>query len=156
VDQWSLDVFSALKGWPLGREGEWSRWEPGYLLLEIGSFGGKPIDPAVLYSADEELTVAFGCWECHLPLQRTTAMEAAEEAIAFAEGWTSGKSQTLVFKDSAGKWCGTIPVSAGDLNEQIAHSQDWLAHLGPTEAELRTALRSKWRTIKFVDGRLIE
>ena len=60
VDEWSLDVFAALKDWSLARENVWSRWDPGYLLLEIERAGGEPVDRIVLYTANDEIMVEFG------------------------------------------------------------------------------------------------
>lgn len=156
VDQWSLEVYEALSDWPVRSGGAWSRWEPGYLLLEITRVAGEPVDPILLYTSDEELTVCFGFWDAHLPDRGLTSADAAAEAVELVGRWLDGDMRTLVFRDEAGKWCGTIPVAPGDLNPQIAHSRDWLARFDPCSAELRTARLAEWRIIPFANGQLAE
>ena len=156
VDQWSLGVFAALRGWTASASGSWSRWEPGYLLLEISFAAADPIEPAVLYTADEEVTVAFGMWETHLPEKGATAAQAADEAVSLIERWIAGTFKTLVFMDDAEKWCGTIPVFDDDVHASMRQSRDWLDRLAPTQVDLRSACRSEWRKFRFVDGRLLD
>ena len=63
IDQWSYDVFGALSGWAETLNGRWTRWDDGYLLLEIDQLGGTAIEPILIDSADQELRVEFGDYE---------------------------------------------------------------------------------------------
>jgi hypothetical protein len=115
VDDWSERVYQALKDWPVAQEAEWTRWEPGYVLLTITSVNGGEVDPIYLYSADEELTVSFGYWETHTPapyeLWDAEPEVIAGHARALVERWLGGDLRTAVLTDGEGKWCGTITTA---------------------------------------------
>lgn len=146
VDDWSREVFDALSHWALADNGRWSRWEPGYLLLEIESIGGEQTDPILIDTADGELTVAFGYWETHLPEGEADAAGTAQQAIALVSQWLSGEIRTAVLTDASGKWCGTIVVEPGDVIPQLSVTRDWIKSFSPTHVEVRSPRRSDWRT----------
>jgi hypothetical protein len=153
VDEWSLGVFAALREWCLAEEGAWTWWEPGYLLFEITSVAGRPIEPALLWTSNEEVTVSFGYCKYHLPENGSTATEAAMEAADLIQRWITDEVRTLVFWNEAHGWCGTFTVTPEeDVAAQIPRMQAWLKHVAPTRAELRTAHRESWQVFRFVNG----
>lgn len=156
VDHWSLDIFAALRDWAPSRNGSWSRWEPGYLLLDIRSAAEGLIEPAALWTADEEITVAFGNWE-DVFVKGTPAGEAASEAIQLIEGWMRGVAKTLVFTNDSDDWCGTIPVFDDGLwRMQLSQGVGKLFPNTPTRPKLQSANRGLWRTFRVIGGRLLD
>jgi hypothetical protein len=144
VDQWSLEVFDLLSQWPTAQEGQWTKWPPGYLVLEISMNDGRPIEPVILYTADEELTVTFGYWEDHLLSDHAAdARQAVDEAKELVRQWLCGEIRTAVFTDASGKWCGSRLVEGEDILPQLG--PDWVRSFNPTHVELRSPNRSEWR-----------
>lgn len=158
VDQWSLDLFNALRTWPPAGAGTWTRWEPGYLLLEIDEVDGEKIDGIQIDTADQELTISFGYWETHLPEPLGTgdadAADTAEQAKRLVEDWLAGRVRTAVFTDEAGRWCGSRLVEGDDLLPQL--SADWIASFNPTRVEVRSPHPSRWRRFQLSGGRASE
>ena len=148
IDDWSRDVFVALSAWALERGGRWSRYDPGYLLLEIDHNGDRAIDPILMDTADEELTVEFGLWEMHLPDQALDAAGAASEAVELVSQWLAGEIRTAVFTDDAGKWCGTMLVERGDTFPP--KPSDGMAYFKPTQVEVRGPDRLEWQSFRLV------
>lgn len=146
IDEWSREIFNALSSSILAENGRWSRWEPGYLLLEIENIDGEQIDPILICTADDELTVTFGYWEMHLPEDESDAVGAAQQAIALVSRWLSGEIRTAVLSDAAGKWCGSIIVEPGEVIPQLAITRDWIRHFNPTRVEVRCPRRRDWQT----------
>ena len=144
IDEWSREVFVALSEWAKAHYGRWTRWEPGYLLLEIDTMGDDAIDPILMDTADEELTVEFGYWEMHLPDQAQDAPGAAREAVELASQWLSGEIKTAVFTDANGKWCGSKTVQRGD--PLPPKPIDGLKGFNPTQVEVRAARKSERQT----------
>jgi hypothetical protein len=147
IDDWSREVFDALSAWALTMGGRWLRYDPGYLLLEIEKNGGRPIDPILMDTADEELTVEFGMWEMHLPDQALDAAGAASEAVKLVSQWLAGAVRTAVFTDDTGKWCGTMLIERGD--EFPPRPSDGMAYFKPTQVEVRGPDRSAWQSLKL-------
>ena len=142
IDDWSREVFKALSDWARARDGRWLRYEPGYLLLEIDTFDGKEIDPILVDTADEEVTVGFGYWEMHLPDQARDSDGAAREAVDLVSQWLSGQIRTAVFTDQSGNWCGTMLIEQGDPFPP--RPSDGMAYFKPTRVEVRGPDRSAW------------
>ncbi|MFA7263644.1 MAG: hypothetical protein WC068_11545 [Caulobacter sp.] len=147
IDEWSREIFDALSDWAEAHDGRWTRWEPGYLLLEIATMNGEGIDPILIDSSDEELTVEFGYWETHLPDRESNAAGAAREAIELTSQWLSGEIRTAVFTDVAGKWCGSMIVEEDDAVPP--KPSEGMAFFHPTSVEVRGPRKSEWRTFSI-------
>ena len=144
IDDWSREVFKALSDWAQAHDGRWLRYDPGYLLLEIDTFDGKEIDPILVDTADEEVTVGFGYWEMHLPDQACDGDGAAREAVDLVSQWLSGQIRTAVFTDENGNWCGTMLVEqSGPFPPRPS---DGMAYFKPIRVEVRSPDRSAWQT----------
>jgi hypothetical protein len=155
IDEWSVQVFELLCSWPLAEDGKWTRWDPGYLVLEISSVAGDEIEPIVLDTADEELTITFGYWEAHLPSNfETDAQQAVDEAKEFVRQWLCGEIRTAVFADASGAWCGSKLIEGNDLLPQL--NTDWIKSFNPIEVEVRTPSRSGWRQFSINGDEIIE
>lgn len=96
VDDWSARIYAALRDWPVARDGAWTRWEPGYLLLTIDHARGREIDKIVLYTADELLTVAFGWWDEEYPVPGPSH-DVQPEAVAAEARSSSSNGSTAHF-----------------------------------------------------------
>lgn len=150
IDQWSEAVYTALCNWHLAREGEWSRWEPGYLLLTITRAGGGEVEPITLYTAHEELTVEFGGWVTHHPapyeLWDAEADVIAPYAKSLILSWLHGKIRTGVFTTATGKWCGSTLIEAGELEPQLRDAAEEMRHHQPEQLEIRTPAKLGWQS----------
>ncbi|MBB5716926.1 hypothetical protein [Sphingomonas aerophila] len=150
IDEWSEQVFAALHNWPIARTGEWTRWEPGYLLLTISHVDGSEVEPIVLYSADQELTVAFGYWETHNPapygLPDANAAVIADHAKLLVAQWLDGTIRTAVLTDATGKWCGTTTITLAELAPQLESAARWVRDFHPVQVEVRTPFKREWKT----------
>lgn len=144
VDQWSCDVFAALSGWAETLNGRWTRWDDGYLLLEIDRLAGSAIEPILIDTADEALRVEFGYYEADLPEEAADAEGAAQEAIKLVSDWLTGSIRTAVFTNDAGLWCGSMIVERGEA-VPLTPSEGMLS-LNPTKVEVRGPQRRHWET----------
>ena len=146
IDQWSRDVFRALSDWAETLNGCWTRWNEGYLLLEIDRLGDDAIDPILIDTSDEEIHVEFGYWETDLPEEALDAEGAAQEAIDLVSDWLAGAIRTAVFTNEAGSWCGSMVVDR-DAMIPPAPSSGMLS-FNPTRVELRGPRRRDWETYR--------
>lgn len=150
IDDWSEAIYSALRDWDVARDGEWTRWNPGYLLLTIISVAGSEIEPVVLYTADEELTVNFGYWETHNPapyeLWDAEADVIAEHAKLLVSRWLDGCIRTAVVTGAKGKWCGTTTIEPGELAPQLKAAARWVRETHPEKVEVRTPVIRDWKS----------
>jgi hypothetical protein len=150
IDEWSEAVYAALRDWPVARQGEWTRWEPGYLLLTITRVDAGEVEPITLYTADEELTVAFGYWETHNPapyeLWNSEADVIAKHAKVLVMQWLNGEVRTAVVTDANGKWCGTTTIEPGELAPQLEAAARWLHNSHPERVEVRTPSKRDWKS----------
>lgn len=150
VDKWSEEVYAALRDWHIAQEGQWTRWEPGYLLLTITQVNGKEVEPIVLYTAVDELTVAFGYWETHNPapyeLWHAEAGVIAKHAKLLVEHWLNGDYRTAVVTDADGKWCGTTIIEGGELVPQLESAARWVYDSHPKRVEVRTPAKHDWKS----------
>lgn len=144
IDQWSYAVFGALSGWAETLNGRWTRWDEGYLLLEIDQFDGTAIEPILIDTADEKIRVEFGYYETALPEEAVDAEGAAQEAIKLISDWLTGAIRTAVFTNDAGHWCGSMIVESGETVPP-APSEAMLS-FNPTKVELRDPQRPLWKT----------
>ena len=147
IDVWSREIFDALSTWAETHHARWTRWEPGYLLLEIDSVDGEQIDPVLIDTSDEELTVEFGYWEMHLADFRVDASGAVQDAIDLASRWLRGELKTAVFTDTNGKWCGSMIVE--DRDPIPPTPSEGMAYFNPARVELRSCRKSDWRTFEI-------
>jgi hypothetical protein len=152
VDDWSERIYRALENWPVARKGEWTRWEPGYVLLTIRRSDDQEIDPIYLHTSDQELTVTFGFWETHNPapygLWNAEPEVVAGHAKALVERWLHGAVRTAVLTDDKGEWCGTSTIEPGELEPQLREAARWLRDnsFRPATIEVRTPLVRDWQT----------
>lgn len=158
VDDWSRALFDTLRSWHVAREGRWTRCEPGYLLLEVELVDGADIDPVMIDTADDELTVTFGYWEAHLPEPfgngEADAPETAEQAKQLVEDWLAGRVRTAVFTNKEDEWCGSKLVEGDDLLPQL--DPDWISSFRPTQVEVRTPYRTAWRRFSIDGNQIVE
>ena len=149
VDAWSQRIHAALVEWEPEKFGDWRRWEPGYLVLTIRCVGGEAVDPISLWTADEELAVAFGYWETHNPapyeLWDAEPEIIADHAKQLVERWLSGELKTAVLTDAEGKWCGSTTLDSAELEPQLRKAAKWVRHLRPASIEVRAPRPSDWR-----------
>jgi len=152
VDPWSQMVFDALSGWPIAAKGNWTRWDPGYLLLEIAHVGDEAIEPIYLDSHEEVLTVMFGFWEDTFPYAEAGSPEenaavASAQAERLVEQWLSGELRTAVYYRANGEWCGSIAIEGDDLEPQLRQAASELRDFAPVRIELRSPARKDWEEI---------
>lgn len=149
VDPWSRSIFDLLANWPAADGAKWTRWEPGYLLLEITKANGEEIDPIQVYTADNELTVEFGHWPgaSYLGSEDEDPTAATKQAMQLVSDWMAGDVMTAVYWDANDRWCGTILVGGGnDLLSQLASGADRSKkRFTPVRVELRRPRRIEWR-----------
>lgn len=145
VDQWSLAIYDALRDWPIAGSAAWQRWEPGYLVLEISRGADGPLDPIMLATDEEELTVTLGYWETHLPTRMdtdtTASGAAAREAKELVEDWLAGRLLTAVYFGADERWCGSITVEPDNWLERLQDGAEWIKEFGPTRGTTQTASR---------------
>ena len=154
VDSWSRQVFAALSGWPIAGSGAWTRWDPGYLLLEIATSGGEKIEPIFLDSAEGELNVHFGYWEETFPYADARAEDEAEDAAIAAaqaeklvEQWLGGALRTAVCFRADGSWCGSMAIEDQDAEPALRRLVSSLLDFAPVRIELRRPARKDWEEI---------
>jgi hypothetical protein len=155
VDEWSERIYNALADWPLAQQNEWTRWDPGYVLLTIRQVDGAEVDPIQVYSADDELTVSFGFWETHTPapheLWNAEPEVIAPHAKELVEKWLRGDVRTAVLTDQNGKWCGSVIVEPGELLPQLRKATEWVGYLNPVRIEVRTPYKEQWESYEVQD-----
>jgi GNAT superfamily N-acetyltransferase len=149
LDEWSAAIYLALQHWARTKDGEWRRWEPGYLMLTIKRLDGDEIEPVSLCTADDEVTVGFGFWSTHNPEPEedrdADSDVIAEHARQLAERWLSGDLRTAMLKDAEGKWCGSTLIQPGALEPQLRAAAQWVRDWHPRTIEVRAARRGEWR-----------
>jgi hypothetical protein len=159
VDEWSRAIYGNLRSWAASRQGKWERWEPGYLLLTITSDGQAEVDPILLYTADEELTVTFGYWETHLPAGGSSGDDddeiAADEARGIVEDWLFGRMLTAIYFDKDGQWCGSLSAEPSDLPDRLQVGREWIAYSQPSRIEVRSPRQRDWRHFDIDGSRIV-
>jgi hypothetical protein len=160
VDEWSRAIYENLRDWAESLQGKWERWEPGYLLLTLTSDGEAEVDPILLYTADEELTVTFGYWETHLPEGGSSAEDddeiAADEARGIVEDWLAGRMLTAIYFDKDGQWCGSLSAEPGDLPNRLQGGREWIANSQPSRIEVRSPRQRDWRHFDIDGSQIVE
>ena len=157
IDEWSEQIYVEFRDWAAAKTGEWTRWEPGYLLLTINNFAGRAVEPITLYTADGELCIEFGHWSTLGPndLWDAEADVIARYAKQLIDGWLSEELRTAVLTDAAGKWCGSSLIKQEDLEPQLRSAamsaRDW----HPKTVEVRSLKRDDWKTFD-VDAKWLE
>lgn len=152
VDDWSEQIYAELKDWPVGRAGgEWTRWEPGYLLLTISEADGEEIEPVHLCTADGRLTVTFGFWETDAHdlygPDESDPVSDVEHATALVEDWLAGRVKTAVFFKADSQWCASISIPSGEEELRVRETAQGLQDFQPTTVEVQTPRRHEWRTL---------
>jgi hypothetical protein len=86
--------------------------EESYLLVKIPS-GGNPAQEVFVYTADAEVTIAFGVWECHF--SECEHSEQGELSAAVAEVEKIQKDELVVVSFWHGEqWLGSNIVTPSD------------------------------------------
>ena len=152
ITAWSLEAYGYLGAWAETLDGTWERWEPDYLVLTISMANGLSVEPVVINTWDDELTINFGYWHSHL--DEGTDLEAIQTAKNYAENWLSGEWSTAVYLKADGSWCGTKLIEGKDLPDWVADIA-WIKYFEPTHVEIRTAKKSEWRRFAIVDGAVV-
>lgn len=152
ADAWSRAVHAELLAWSGELSGRWANWPPGYLVLTIDRLQGAEIEPVVIDTADESVTVTFGWMELHLDEHAGNAAAAAAEARGHAEDWLRGTLRTAVFSGSDGNWSGTTLLDDGELAPQIEAAARRMRGRSPVRVEVRCSDRRDWQTL-IVDQR---
>lgn len=118
------------------------------------------IEPLVLYTADDELTLSFGFWETDLPDPNASgkddAADATKEAKQLVADWLAGRLMTAVYFDANGKWCGSITVEGEDITTRLQQGEEWIRDFKPARIELRRPRKSDWRFFTIRDRRIEE
>lgn len=159
VSEWSDAVYRELRDRVEARTGRWEWWEPGYLVLRIEAHEGSPVEPVVLDTYADELTVTFGFWETQLPDDGSHDEDDSSRASAAARllvsDWLDGRIATAIYFDADDKWCGSKLV---ENPEDTAPLSDitWLADFRPARVEVRKSKRVEWRHFHLKNGKLGE
>jgi len=131
------------------RSGAWSLWPPGYLLLEIARHAGREIEPVLIYTADEEITVTFGYWEAHFDeLTQGDDDTPLEAALRTVEGWLEGRVRTVVSFKADGSWCGSSLLEESDEIAAVRRHIEWVRDSDPARVQIRSSKREDWREIE--------
>ena len=154
IDAWSRLVFEAFSDWPIANEGRWTRWPPGYLLLELDRYRGEPIGQIVAYTSGEELTLAFGQWLTHLPLIvlvdgkpppiTEQVRSAVAEARRIVESLLAESLIVAAYFDKEGKWGGSALLTAANLESEVSRRAVFISGVTGNQLsriEIRTPLR---------------
>ena len=158
VTEWSAAVFGELHDWAARYAGRWERWDPEYLVLTIDAVDGKAIEPIVIDTCEEELTLGFGYWECDFPddmiRNDDDSRRASKAAMTLAEAWLEDHVATAIYFDEHDKWCGSRLI---ETRNDIARLADiaWINFLRPSRVEIRKRDRSAWQSFPLVDSDLI-
>lgn len=153
IGEWSARIYEALASWRLAQQNEWTRWEPGYLLLTIRKVDGAEVDPIQVYTADEELTVSFGFWETNTPapyeLWETDPEVIAQHAKELVERWLSGDVRTAVLTDQGGKWCGSIIIEPANSFLSFGKRRNGSATSSPLGSKCGRRTKTNGRASRF-------
>lgn len=152
ANAWSRAVHAELLPWSRELAGRWANWPPGYLVLTIDRLRGAAVEPVVIDTADQIVTVTFGCMELHLDEHADSAAAAAAAARIQADDWLRGALRTAVFSGSDGNWCGTTLLDDGELAPQIENAAQRMREHSPVRVEVRCSARRDWQTF-VVDQR---
>lgn len=152
ANAWSRAVHAELFAWSGELSGRWAHWPPGYLVLTIDRLQGAEVEPVVIDTADQIVTVTFGFMELHLDEYVGNAAAAAAAARVHAEDWLRGALRTAVFSGSDGNSCGTTLLDDGELAPQIEAAAQRMREHSPVRVEVRCSYRRDWQTF-VVDQR---
>ncbi|WP_271085353.1 hypothetical protein [Brevundimonas sp. NIBR11] len=158
VSAWSADIYAAIKPWADEHQGKWMWWEPGYLVLTVDQFGDREIEPVVLHTWDEELTVELRLWDTHFPDWTLPPTDdpavIASQGIALADDWLAGRFALAVyFADD--RWCGSKIIEINEDQAEKLADIDWIKSFDPARVELRWADKSRLTHFTISNGQLI-
>ncbi|CAN5148365.1 hypothetical protein BH10PSE3_BH10PSE3_39820 [soil metagenome] len=157
VTEWSAAIFQEFQDWPIAQSGKWEWWNQDYLVLRIESHLGAVSEEVLIDTCDDELTVAFGYWETHLPYDGiyddTDSSRAANAAKALVGDWLTGETATAIYFSADGKWCGSKHLDNPDDISGLADIA-WIESFNPTRVEVRKARKADWRFFDIIDGTL--
>jgi hypothetical protein len=119
---------------------------------------GKEIEPVVLHTWDEELTVELRHWDTHFPDWNSDLTDdhaqIAAQTVSVADDWLDGRFALAVYF-AGDKWCGSRTIEAEeDFHSRMADIE-WIRDFGPTRVELRWADKSRLKHFTFSDGQLV-
>jgi hypothetical protein len=160
IDEWSRLVYEAFSDWPIAKEGRWTRWPPGYLLLEVDRYRGDPIGQIVAYTRGEGLTVGFGQWLTHLPLIALVdgkppplaeqVRSAVVEAQRPVEGLLAERLVVVAYFNNNGKWGGSALLTAAELESEVSSRAAFISGVTGKQLsrmEIRTPLRPRGTSV---------
>jgi len=119
---------------------------------------GQEIEPVILHTWDEELTVELRHWDTHFPDWNSEPTDdpaqIAAQALSVADNWLAGSFALAVyFADD--KWCGSRVIEADeDYHSRIADIE-WIKDFGPKRVELRWAAKSRLTHFTLSNGQLV-
>lgn len=146
VDDYSAKIYAELKEWARERDASWEWWAPGYLLARlIPKALGEHGEPALLWTADREITVAFGDSIFH-PFDASVQTQdgvVSPSATDLIDGWLSGAIRVLAFFGPEGAWLGSLPLYEDDEGDDIEDEYPFPGD--QTRAELRAVDRRAWQ-----------
>lgn len=149
VSDWSMGAYKSLQDWSKTYDAKWEWWEPGYLMLTIIGDEHGPIEPVFIDTAEDELTVAFGMWETHLPSYNMATEDelasSVSEAKQLSQDWITERLLSIVFFNAEEKWCGSLTSLPEELDSELLRGAAWIMNFGPKRAEVRAARREQWR-----------
>jgi len=158
ISKWSARIFDELRGWADQRQGQWAWWPEGYLVLTVDRIDGQEIEPLVLHTWGEELTLELRHWDTHFPdwnsPEADDPSQIAVEAVSVAESWLAGRFALAVYF-AGDKWCGSRTVEPDE--DRIAMMADiaWIKDFGPERVELRWADKLRLEHFIFSNGQLV-
>ena len=133
-------------------------WEPGYLVLTVDQLDGREIEPVVLHTWDEELTVELRLWDTHFPdwtLPPTNdPAEIASQGIAVADDWLAGRFALAVYF-SGDRWCGSKTIEINEDQTEVLADLKSIKTFDPARVELRWADKTRLTHFTISNGQLI-
>lgn len=150
INEWSQNVFTICRNWPLACASQWFRSDEGWLILRIAEFEGERLEPLFvieLDTADEQINLDFGSWATPISGSGESLGAAAESAVAqgreLIEGWLQGEVRLATYGDETG-WRGSKIIYGSNLPAEIEPIPVTIGEDG--RVVIKTAWRSGWRS----------
>jgi len=127
-------------------------------VLTIDQSGDQAIEPVVLHTWDEDLTVELRHWDTHFPDWNSKPTddpaEIATQAVSVADNWLAGRFALAVyFADD--RWCGSRTIEADEEFYPRMADIEWIKDFGPTRVELRWADKTRLKHFTLSNGQLV-
>lgn len=138
--EWSRQVYKALKDWELARNGRWSTWEEGALMLTLDRTPrGDACAPVNILAAADRLGFSVRDWETQLP-QPGQGFDGAIGALKeLTRGWFNGEFALAAFY-LGDDWKGSTAIDPLQLQEEIGRAFQWISGQARVDrVEIQTA-----------------